>query len=179
MARTWKAIMVLVVLVFVAAVVGGLVAAFGGATSTTTGGVISTSGTGAAGAALDAVRLKVLTALADPNLKVADITASKEAPETPEANLVLQWPSGSAEVNTVQGRVYRLSFDRTPPESGAPQPGMDELQASGLEAAQALGWEDAFPGTFGPPAATPFTGSSRLRIPTPGRGPSTIPPRIP
>jgi hypothetical protein len=115
----------------------------GVATSSTA--VSSTSGTAAAGAALDPVKLKVLAALADPNLKVADIVASKEAPKTPEADLVLEWPSGSADVNTAQGCVYRLSFDRTPPESGAPQPGMDELQARSLEAAQALGWEDSLP----------------------------------
>jgi hypothetical protein len=127
------------------------VAAFGGATSTTTGGVTSTSATGAAGAALDALKLEVLKALADPALKVADITASEEAPKTPDADLILEWPSGSAEVNTAQGRVYRLSFDRTPPENEARQPGMDELEARSVEAVHALGWNDALLRSLGFP----------------------------
>jgi hypothetical protein len=42
MTRTWKIIIVVIALVFVAGMVGGLVAAFGGATSGTSGPQVST-----------------------------------------------------------------------------------------------------------------------------------------
>lgn len=95
--------------------------------------------------ALDSIKEKLLTALADPNLKLGDVRATQEAPETAGADLVLEWPSGRAEVDTTAGRVYHLEYDRSDPEKGAPQPGTDDLIAKSLEAAQALGWEDRLP----------------------------------
>jgi len=95
--------------------------------------------------ALESVKDKLLAGLADPNLKPGDIRATMEAPETAGADVVVEWPSGRAEVDTVGGRVHYLAYHRSDPEKLAPQPGMDDLQAMSLKAAQVLGWEDRLP----------------------------------
>jgi hypothetical protein len=100
-------------------------------------------------------KMKVARVVGRHGISLIDMQVSTQTPRSPEADVVLEWETGSAEVDSANGRVYLFSQE-LPEQQGSAPPLSDELlNLAALNCIGDFGWEPTLLAALGFSFASP------------------------